>query len=170
MVTLAKRATPSQHRILRIIEGAVLNASDAHRLARDEQMARSIAKRATGTLTAQWPEVLAANTRPPKSGQATGSKCLACERQRHSLTHRVRRERAKLVNGAAAEKLTTAALGRPSQFNRRLPLLELWQRVKRELWHIKQSGDQAKFNAYVDLLRMIDGLHRNLVAAEETHP
>lgn len=65
MVTLAKRATPSQARILKIVEGAVLNASDAHKVPRDTWLARSIAKRAAGTLTAQWPEVLAVNSRLP---------------------------------------------------------------------------------------------------------
>ncbi len=166
MVTLAKRATPSQARILRIVEGAVLNASDAHAKPRDEQFARSIAKRATGTLTAQWPDVLAANSRPPKSGPAADGKCRACERRKHAALRRVRRERVRLNNGAAADRLPSAAQGAPSQFNRRRPLLELWNRLKREMWVIRRSGDQAKYNAYVHLLRMIHALHKNLVVAE----
>jgi hypothetical protein len=166
MVTLAKRASASQARILRIVEGAVLNAADAHDLPRDERLARSIAKRATGTLTAQWPDVLAANTRPPKSGPSADSKCRACERRRAVIRLRVRRERPKLLNGADAATLQTAAQGAASQFNRRRPLLELWQRVKREMWSVSRSGDRAKYDAYVHLLRMIDRLHKDLVAAE----
>lgn len=61
MTTLYKRANPSQRRLLRIIEGAIKNASDAHsRNAVPQKFARSIAKRAAGTISAQWPELLAA--------------------------------------------------------------------------------------------------------------
>src|SRR5258708_34171493 len=60
MTTLQKRATPSQFRMLRAIAGAVDNAAHAHRLEMPKHFAHSVAKRATGTLTAQWPEGLAA--------------------------------------------------------------------------------------------------------------
>ena len=60
MVSLYKRATPSQARILRSVEGAVKNAADGHPSYNlPENFARSVAKRAAGTLTAQWPDVLA---------------------------------------------------------------------------------------------------------------
>lgn len=65
MVTLYKRATPAQIQALRIIEGAVKNATDAHpglRIGPGHR--RSIAKRAVGTLTARWPEVLAGLVTP----------------------------------------------------------------------------------------------------------
>lgn len=62
MATLYKRANPMQKRMLRIIEGAVKNALDAHpdygSISR-EKFARSIAKRAVGTLSSQLGEVLA---------------------------------------------------------------------------------------------------------------
>ena len=158
MVTLSKRATPSQSRILRIVEGAVLNVADAKGLPRNEWLARSIAKRAAGTLTAQWPEVLAANTRLPVKGAASPYKCLACERRERSARLSARREHSILSGGNARRQ--------PSQVLRRLPLLELWQRLKREMWIVRRSGDQAKYDAYVHLLRMIDKLHRQSVAAE----
>lgn len=61
MASLYKRATPSQAYILRAVEGAVKNAQDAHpEIQISQRHRRSIAKRAAGTLTAQWPEVLAA--------------------------------------------------------------------------------------------------------------
>lgn len=68
MSTLSKRATPLQLQMLRIIEGAVKNAFDAHPeliglvLLDDrtiERFARSVAKRAVGTLSAQMPWSLA---------------------------------------------------------------------------------------------------------------
>ena len=165
MTTLSKRATPAQAKVLRIIEGAVLNTADAHKLERDKQLARSIAKRATGTLTAQWPEVLAANSRPPKSGTATDGKCRACERRMHTAKWRARHERTTTSYGARADKYQTAAQGwGPSQFNRRLPLLELWHRLKREMRAVKRSGNQAKIDAHIHLLKMIDKLHRQEVS------
>lgn len=61
MVSLYKRATPMQMRMLRIVEGAVLNTVHAHPEPREDlaRFARGVAKRAVGTLTAQLPEVLA---------------------------------------------------------------------------------------------------------------
>src|SRR5690348_5579707 len=68
MATLWKRATPSQYRMLRAIAGAVLNTCDHHRMTRDARFARGVAKRAVGTLTAQWPEVLAAKNQRRQNG------------------------------------------------------------------------------------------------------
>jgi hypothetical protein len=62
MSTLCKRATPAQAVMLKMIEGAVKNAMDAHPdWSIDRRFAKSIAKRSAGTLSAQWPEVLAAS-------------------------------------------------------------------------------------------------------------
>ena len=156
MVTLAKRATPSQARILRIIEGAVLNTADAHGFKRDERLARSVAKRAAGTLTAQWPEVLAG--KPPKSEPVVVGYCRTCERRRHLAKRGARLEHAILTSGVA--------LRGSSHFNRRLPLLELWDRLNREMWHVSRSDDAAKIEAYRNLLRMIDRQHRDLITAQ----
>lgn len=61
MVSLYKRATPRQTVVLRMVEGAVRNAAHAHpECPINDRMARSIAKRAAGTLTSQWGSVLAA--------------------------------------------------------------------------------------------------------------
>lgn len=63
MTSLYKRASPPQARILRAVAGAVKNVGDAHpEYGLNEYMARSIAKRACGTLTAQWPDMLAAKS------------------------------------------------------------------------------------------------------------
>lgn len=61
MSTFTKRATPRQCVVFRMIRGAVWNAADCHpNWEIDRRYAASIAKRAAGTLTAGWPEVLAA--------------------------------------------------------------------------------------------------------------
>lgn len=53
MATLYKRASPQQRQILRVIEGAVRNAAHHHpEIAIPDSFARSVAKRAAGTLTA----------------------------------------------------------------------------------------------------------------------
>ncbi len=51
MATLWNRATPSQYRMLRAIAGAVRNVAHAHQLEVPKTFARSVGKRATGTLT-----------------------------------------------------------------------------------------------------------------------
>ena len=61
MNSMASVRQPSQNRIMRAVRGAVKNASDAHPNWRlDRRFVNSVAKRAAGTLTAEWPEVLAA--------------------------------------------------------------------------------------------------------------
>lgn len=53
MVTLSKRATQEQQHIMKVVQGAVKNVADHHpEYHLTERMARSIAKRAAGTLTA----------------------------------------------------------------------------------------------------------------------
>lgn len=69
MTSITRRATPSQARIMRAVRGAVSNAADAHpHWNMDRRFASSIAKRAAGTLTAQWPDVLAAGSRQEANG------------------------------------------------------------------------------------------------------
>lgn len=74
MATLYKRATKEQQQMLRIVAGAVRNAAHAHGIVLEKNFARSVAKRAVGTLSAmqlasdlssQGPEGLAT---PPGDG------------------------------------------------------------------------------------------------------
>lgn len=54
--------------VYRAVEGAVRNTADGHpNWPINAIMARSIAKRATGTLTAGWPDVLAARQTPSEA-------------------------------------------------------------------------------------------------------
>lgn len=103
MATLINRASPQQRRIYRIVRGAVKNAAHAHPGMKPDAIADSIAKRATGTLTAQWPEVLAAKpsdravkvlARPHRSMRSAGSPTT-----RRAL-HSVRKEVGKLAGHA----------------------------------------------------------------------
>lgn len=73
MTTLWKRASPREAKVLRIICGAVLNTNDAHpgKYKVDARFARGVAKRACGTLSAQFADVLAAEVSRP-SRMATG--------------------------------------------------------------------------------------------------
>lgn len=76
MTTLSKRATPLQSQVMRVIEGAVRDAAQAHPGQDTASLAASIAKRATGTLTALLPDVLAvegqSNSRAVSLRQAVG--------------------------------------------------------------------------------------------------
>ena len=73
MTTLYKRASPQQAQALRIIAGAVLNTNDAHPgkyQGIDARFARSVAKRATGTLFAQMADVLAVGISRPSEADS----------------------------------------------------------------------------------------------------
>lgn len=107
MVTLYRRATPRQAAVLRIVEGAVRNAMDAHpdygKMDRD-RFARSVSKRAAGTLTATWPSVLARATAsedgggsafaPPSAGHTFHGRCRAQIAKRDGAVSEVQRHRA----------------------------------------------------------------------------
>ena len=149
VVTLAKRATPSQARVMRIIEGAVYNAADAHGDPRDTWMAKSIAKRAAGTLSAQWPEVLAVSTRLPANGSIQALGCRACERRQLAARLRERRERTKGVAGPIER--------RAFQLLKRPPLLILWERIAKQMRSLREI-DVARYAANVETLRMIHAL------------
>lgn len=65
MASLYKRKTFRQRAALRIVAGAVMNTAHAHpEYGIDEKFARSVAKRAVGTLTAEWPVLASVRTRP----------------------------------------------------------------------------------------------------------
>ncbi len=71
MSSLYKRATPIQHQMLRIIEGAVKQTHDAHPHIVDiEQFARCVAKRAVGTLSAQMLDRFGGISVPLTKGEA----------------------------------------------------------------------------------------------------
>lgn len=141
MSTLYKRATPSQVRVLRIIEGAVRNASHAHPDKQiSDEMVRSIAKRAAGTLTAGWPDVLAARTLSRRSPRTSGE-----------ISYR-------RPQGAQ----TTKRFGRgASHLIRRSPLQKIWKALSYEIGMAKRAGNSDRMCALVYVIRVIAAIEKN---------
>lgn len=137
MSSLYARATPRQARVLRIVEGAVRNASDAHPAKRiDDRMARSIAKRAAGTLTAAW-SVLAAQGRQPLAPSDS--------RKGQPLNH----------SGTRDDNFPTSAReGAPAVGTRRT-LTVLHREIGELAGEAKRSGNSERYAALVDALRMV---------------
>lgn len=144
MASLYNRATPSQRRILRVIKGAVKNAADAHPQYRvSDRFARSVAKRAAGTLTAQWPDVLAA--RMP-SERATSKPVKAGPAKAHCL---------KPTQG---ERLTIA---------RRSPFKLLYTRLGAMAGSARKAGHDARAAALADALRVVASVHAELAVKRD---
>jgi hypothetical protein len=134
MASLYKRATPSQRRILRAVEGVVKNVADHHSdFAYTPRLARSIAKRAAGTLTAQWPDVLAAALLP--SDQADVKPVSS----RRPLTAHTRKQSER---GA-------------SQVIRRSPLVRLWKEISSMVNPAKKAGQVERAETLIEVLRLI---------------
>jgi hypothetical protein len=142
--SLYKRATPPQARILRIVEGAVMNAAHAHPGAVvDRRLARSVAKRAAGTLTAQWADVLA-DSGPSECGDGSP---LSSHHRRLSDTQK--------------------ATGREaSQVARRFPLRLLIREISRQIRPLKHAGDTERAAAFVDVLKLIHAIKMGRTTGE----
>ena len=137
MSSLYKRATPPQARILRIVEGAVKNAADAHpNYGIDRRFCRSVAKRAAGTLTAQWPEVLAAKP----SDKPVGVIVRTSQR-------------------LAADPGKPRVRG-PSELTRRSPLRLLHVELGILACKAKHDGNAERFAAIADCLRAVARLEK----------
>lgn len=140
MSSLYKRATPSQFRMLRAIAGAVKNSVDAHpdwRQMPPRIFARSIAKRATGTLTAQWPDVLAAK---PSTRSISGERD-TCTPPHRRASHRSR--------GREGEGLRLVRLS---------PLRRAWKQLSYEAGMSKRSGNLSRMALVVEALKAIAAL------------
>lgn len=136
MTSLYKRATPAQVRILRIVEGAIKNAVDVHpEIQISPRHRRSIAKRAAGTLTACWPEVLAARGSSDSEAAETSASAPRRSSQRNPAAGR----------GA-------------SHFSRRSPLRRLEGQIASQLRALKADGRDERVTAFIEVLRMISKL------------
>lgn len=142
MATLYKRATPSQRIMLRIVSGAVLNAAHHHPGQEiNARFARSVAKRAVGTLTARWPDVLAARCGASSDGRLS-QPCLGGV-QRGGLLVRTSRK------------------GSGDSGTRRSPYRKMWTEIAAQLYYIKRSGNTDRYNDFVDILKMIDAIEKS---------
>lgn len=145
MATLYKRANPSQRRILRIVEGAVKNARDAHQYNTGvtDFFARSVAKRAAGTISAQWPELLAARHAP--SDRAVGDSMWITP---PSMAHSAKPSR----RGAAQHSSRTP----PSPFKL------LYTRLGAMAGWARKAGHEGRASALADALRVIASVEAEL--------
>lgn len=146
MATLWKRATPSQYVVLRIIRGAVLNVYDHHGMVRDKFFARSVAKRAAGTLTAQWPEVLAA------------------KHQRRQNALEVNRPTS---HAQGPEYVTGYLKGDRHSSLRRSPIYLIWKEIASTMWRVRTQGTPEEYAACIKLLRLLQQTHIELEAFKE---
>jgi len=138
MVSLYKRATPSQTRILRAVEGAIKNTCHAHPdLQISARAARSISKRAAGTLSAQWVDVLALRESVSSDDGATA---IRVSERRQSPHH-----------GMATERGT-------SQHSRRPALRHLRSKLAYRMKQIKRDEHPEYVRAMIDVLKLISRL------------
>jgi hypothetical protein len=144
MATLWNRATPPQYRMLRAIAGAVRNTAHAHQLEMPKNFARSVAKRATGTLTAQWPDVLAATSQRRQEGRVKD-------------WYRAGPEALRPVKGHSK--------GDRLRLLRRSPIRSLWKRFAAGMWKVKREGTPEQYAAHVQVLKLLDEAQRLLDAA-----
>lgn len=124
---------PSQARIVKAVRGAVYNAAHAHPEWRfDPRFAQSVAKRAAGTLTAEWPEVLAAR--------------LARRQQRNTEL----RDLDRSSRGRLSHRLQ-ALQGQPPLHSLKL----LWRSISAHVGPAKKAGQTERAETLIEVLRMI---------------
>lgn len=164
MTSLYNRASPPQARVLRIIEGAIKNAADAHDEIRvSPRHRRSIAKRAAGTLTAQWPDVLAASRRSGSLPMAKGRPSPKARRQFNTLGYaallRLTMERA-----AGEHTSHDGGAGAPDS-PRPPPLLGL---AEMALWKtlgpLRKIGDEEAYDVALALVKLLGRRRKGLSA------
>lgn len=147
--------TPKQDRIFRAVRGAVKNAAHGHPTWKlNDIIAHSIAKRATGTLTAiYWPDVLAAKpsdmaegrTSPkPACGTLSGGRTQPCSA----------RSRAGAERGTSLRKGVMAS-------KRRSPLRLLHGNVSAMVGPAKSAGQTERVEALIEVLRLIGKLRKD---------
>jgi hypothetical protein len=140
---------PRQNQLFRAIYGAVKNTADAHPGWQVDvnKIARSVAKRAAGTISAQWgPGLLAAHSMPSDSAEPP-----------------------TLVLGGAQPR--TAALRTPCGTGRgasgpirgRPSLLMVWKRLAYMAGQAKRAGNQERLAAVQDALRLVASFQQERV-------
>lgn len=150
MVTLSKRATPQQRRILRAVEGGIKNALHAHpELQYDPRLTASIAKRITGTLSSRWSEVLAAQAPSKKSVRNTMGP------SNGPLATHIRRRLAKHGRG---QRLSSVAGREGGAVSTPFPLHLLIKDLSGQIRPLLESGQGEKAQVLIEVLRTIDKL------------
>lgn len=150
MSTLSKRSTPRQDMVLRMIEGACRNTAHAHPgWILDDKLARSIAKRAAGTLTSQWGLVLAAPQARSEGQAVKGAHGLpAGDSQTVS------------VSGRRAANTLYSRSGVASRVTWRDPLLLLHRALGYSIRDALRDNNPARADALRDVARCVGPLAR----------
>lgn len=160
MASLYKTANSRQRFILKVVEGAVKNVADHHGLKFDPRQARSIAKRAAGTLTAQWPDVLAIplSATEESSDKPSGEICKSTDGSSAKTLAIGRRQAGKNVSLPARKRGA-------SQLREAHPLLsKTIKALSAELGRCRKSKDFEDFlriRGLIEALRIIDRVQKN---------
>jgi hypothetical protein len=154
VTSLYRRATPAQALVLRMIEGAVKNAADAHpEMNLAPQHRRSIAKRAAGTLTAQWPEVLARASLPASENEGC---------RRHD--GRASGGGSDLTRSPGSSQVERAIRRRVLSSLKRPPFRRLIREISRQITPLRVAGQTERAEALVEVMKLI---HRVTTEPEE---
>lgn len=156
MTTLYKTATPPQRALLRIIEGAVMNAAHVHQgHGVTRTFARSVAKRAVGTLSAQFAEVLAtdaARAHRLKSRQVRARR--ASNKTGRKTTGRSdRHQNADLV-------MRAGRVSRTGSFNPRHPCRRIFNEIARRIGPAKREGKTERVETLIEIARIVDQMRK----------
>lgn len=147
MATLYNRATPPQALVLRMIAGAVKNTADAHpEYQIDARFCRSVAKRAAGTLTGQWPAVLAARAMPSNQGVS-----------QVTTGHRASEPCMEHITGASQ---ATKGHRRGAISNGRSPLRSLWKTLSWKIGEAKRAGETQRAEALIEIIKVVAELRK----------
>lgn len=161
MVSLYKRATPAQAMMLRIIEGAVKNAADAHpEFVLTDRIARSIAKRATGTLTAHLGQALAAKPPGPLSLKIRGiPEAISGSKGTASTLSGVPKGGVVVGRRSNASQPLKGRTGPGTQVEK-FPVHLLIKNISRRIRPLKTVGETEKAELLIEIMRVIDALQR----------
>lgn len=138
--------------VLRMVEGAVRDAAHCHKVTLPERLARSIAKRAAGTLTAGWRDVLAAKLTPSArepdfslsgSGSGARSQSVMGVRSRRSLMRVGDRDG-----------------GTASDYERRSPYFRVKKQLGIKAGQAKRANRPELYAAIIEALRAIAKLEK----------
>lgn len=149
MASLYKRATPPQARMLRIVEGAIRDAQQIHPdIVATERHRRSIAKRAVGTLSSQWADVLA-ETRDANRGRLKRTSGQVNHRRPGSEGHP-----AIPTEGTATSDYRRTRRGR-LRLQRRSPLSKIAKALGDEIGRAQRAGRDEDARALITAVRII---------------
>ena len=139
MVTISKRANPTQRQIMRIVEGAVKNAADAHPdWPYHHSIGRSISKRAAGTLSAQLAGMLAAKAQnyPPVSAEG---------------------ETSLIAPPPFAKPVKRSERGE-SRRSRLSPLRRVWKELSWRVGESRKNNQIERAEALIEMLKVVAAL------------